>query len=265
MCLLSPADYQTYWKYCHKFPGLRSLDLATGKLRSDMSLTEATTLSWLLVEGYGTGGSMLDWCKHQASFYLGMLLSAVRIEPNHQAFVASAAEPNSFATVISAGNAQHSFKGADCGPILHSVIGTLEIPRSALDVATCWLNGRLTATPTLRKRAETAARWINQAALHREHVRFLFFFFAVDALFGVRYEVERSIVNGVTSIMPGDWGQRCEWLFELRSELVHGGSAAVNEWSRYERYGSHFGSEPESDIEEIATACLMGIFSSNSI
>jgi Apea-like HEPN len=222
-----------------------------------MTLTKATSFSWLLVEGYGTGDSVLDWGKQRASFFIGVLFSAIRVLPDYSALAASAAEANRFATVISAGNANYSFKGSDCGPILHSVLGEVKISERALDATTLWLKQCVAALPSKRKRAETAARWINQATLHSEHVRFLFFFFAIDALFGVRFEVERSIVTGVQSCMPGSWSQRCEWLFDLRSELVHGGSASFKEWHRYEKYSSHFQSEPMQDVEEIAATCLM--------
>jgi hypothetical protein len=260
-CILSTVDQPLYLKYCEKFPGLRSLDVATGTLRRDMTLTKTTTLSWLLIEGYGTGESVLDWGKQRASFFIGVLFSAIRVHPNYSALTASSGDANGLTTVISAGNANYSFKGSDRGPILHSVLGTIEISKRTLDITTRWMNECLAAVPNSRIRSETAARWINQAALHRDHVRFLFFFFAIDALFGMRGEVENSIVKGVQSRMSGNWPQRCEWLFDLRSELVHGGSASLSEWRRYEKYCSHFQSEPEHDVEEIAATCLMRFYS----
>jgi len=263
-CILSAIDRAMYLKYCENFPGLRSLDVATGALRRDMTLTKAPTFSWLLIAGYGTGNSVIDWGKQRASFFIGVLFSAIRIQPTNSALTAGSAEGNSCVTAISAGNAGYSFKGANCGPILHSVLGTINISSQALDVTTRWLNQCLAAVPSSRKRSETAARWINQAAFHRNHVRFLFFFFAIDALFGIRSEVERSILRGVQSCMSEDWSQRCKWLFGLRSELVHGGSASFNEWRRYERYRTHFGSEPEDDVEEIAATCLIRFYSVNA-
>lgn len=263
-CILSAVDQPTFLKYCEKFPRLQSLDVTTGALRPDVILTKATTFSWLLIEGYGTGDSVLEWGKQRASFFIGALFSAIRVQSDYPALTASAAESNGFATAISAGQSNYSFKGADRGPILHSVIGTVEISRRALDATARWMNEYSAAIRDSRKRSETAARWINQAALHRDHVRFLFFFFALDALFGRRGEVEKSIVRGVELHMLGNWPQRCQWLFELRSELVHGGSASLGEWPRYEKYCSHFQSEPEHDVEEIAATCLMCFHSAHS-
>ena len=260
-CILAQSDRATYLRYCEDFPRLRSLDITTGALGQDMCLSTKSPLSWLLIEGNGTGDSVLDSGKQRASFFIGVLFSVIRIQSTVSPFTASSAEANGFVTAVSAGNSDYSFKGADRGPILHALPRTIDVSQGMLDVVSRWLNQCIAAAPSLRQRSETAAKWINHAALHRNHVRFLFFFFAIDALFGVRSGVERSIVNGVKSCMPGDWSQRCTWLFELRSELVHGGSASINEWKRYEKYCTHFESDPQDDIEEIAATCLVYFYS----
>jgi hypothetical protein len=260
-CMLSSSDSESYASYCERFPKFQSLDIQSGTFGRDMILTRESTLSWLLIEGYGTGESVIEWGKKRASYFVGVLLSAVRLEAYHTAFIASSANPTGLVTVISSGNGAYSFKGADTDPILHSILGTMSVSKQAVDVASRWFSDSFIAPHNLRKRAEIAAMWVNQAAFQRNHLRFLFFFFAIDALFGVRFDVERNILMRVTAFMPGDWSHRCEWLFELRSELVHGGIASIREWKRYEKYLNHFQSEPEDDTEEIATTCLIRIFS----
>jgi hypothetical protein len=123
--------------------------------------------------------------------------------------------------------------------------------------------GQKTGAPVKRRlRAEIAARWINHGAATHSQFRFLFLFFAIDAMFGERLTVEARIIEGVARVLSNAWAQKCAWLFDLRSELVHGGAASINEWIRLEKYRDHFRSEPSEDIEILATTSLRQFFSS---
>ena len=83
------------------------------------------------------------------------------------------------------------------------------------------------------------------------------YFVALDALYGNRGSVEKSIVRGV-SVLPQNsvWNEKITWLFDLRNELVHGGSRFIEEWPDYTRYYKHFNTEPISDIEQLAFLAL---------
>ena len=87
--------------------------------------------------------------------------------------------------------------------------------------------------------------------------QFLYFFIVLDALFGVIGNVEESIKKGISSYLTEpEWQKKIKKLFDLRSELVHGGSSYIEEWKGYDSYVNHFNSSPERDIEIAATKCL---------
>ena len=49
-------------------------------------------------------------------------------------------------------------------------------------------------------------------------------------------------------------------LFDLRSELLHGGASAIEDWSWYEEYRRHFRSEPLKDVAVLALSSLTRFF-----
>jgi hypothetical protein len=89
---------------------------------------------------------------------------------------------------------------------------------------------------------------------------YLNFYIALDALYGVRGSVEASISAGIAGLHgPPEWSEKAGRLFDLRNEIVHGGSRHIAEWPDYARYRRHFGTRPESDMKRIAFAALMRI------
>ncbi len=109
-----------------------------------------------------------------------------------------------------------------------------------------------------KNRLEKSAHFINHGMNSGGIESFINYFIALDALFGRRGDVERLILEGVmASTMDDVWRHKSEWLFELRSELVHGGSRYVAEWEKYERYQNHFKTKPENDVEKLAFICLL--------
>ncbi len=109
-----------------------------------------------------------------------------------------------------------------------------------------------------KNRLEKSAHFINHGMNSEGIDSFINYFIALDALFGKRGNVERSILAGImVSTMDNVWQEKAAWLFELRSELVHGGSRYVAEWEKYERYQKHFKTKPENDVEKLAFICLL--------
>jgi hypothetical protein len=84
------------------------------------------------------------------------------------------------------------------------------------------------------------------------------FFISLDALYGEAGGVEASIQRGIDSL-PIDISlkERASWLYDLRNELVHGGSRFCAEWRDYDRYYLHFRTKPEEDIKRISCIALL--------
>lgn len=120
-----------------------------------------------------------------------------------------------------------------------------------------WNLARAALPAEAAQRLGNALCFVNLAMGSYDIAYYLHYFIALDALFGVRGKVEESIVDGVRRVSAlAKAADKAAWLFDLRNELVHGGSRNVHEWPRYPDYLRHFDSEPERDIETIALDCL---------
>lgn len=104
-------------------------------------------------------------------------------------------------------------------------------------------------------RLRTCSQYIQKAITERDDIdQFIHYFISVDDLFGIRGAVEESIKSGIRKVFGDDneWVQKAECLFDLRSDLVHGGSGSIGDWNRLERYIKYFKSEPLEDITVVA-------------
>jgi len=107
-------------------------------------------------------------------------------------------------------------------------------------------------------RIDKCSYFIHRAMNSIDIESYVNFFVALDALFGTRGAVEASITQGVQMLHGSHkWQEKIAWLFELRNELVHGGSRHLKEWHKYYNYYHHFDSKPNVDIEKLAFAALL--------
>lgn len=108
-----------------------------------------------------------------------------------------------------------------------------------------------------RNRIRKCAHFVSRGENSDDPDSFIYYFVALDALFGNRGSVEKSIGLGV-SLLPSSntWSEKFSWLFELRNELVHGGSRFIEEWARYMKYYRHFSTEPSHDMEQLSFLAL---------
>jgi hypothetical protein len=99
---------------------------------------------------------------------------------------------------------------------------------------------------------------VDVEVVQRWYGAYINYFIALDALFGQRGSVERSILRGVEAIAQGTpYVAKAPWLFDLRNDLVHGGSRYVSEWPRIGRYGDHFRSNPMDDMQGLAQLAVV--------
>jgi hypothetical protein len=84
------------------------------------------------------------------------------------------------------------------------------------------------------------------------------YFVTLDALFGERGSVETSILAGVRALdINPAYIEKASWLFDLRNEIVHGGSRYITEWPKYTRYTQHFRSKPMADVQSLAQLAVL--------
>jgi hypothetical protein len=252
-------DGEQYSSFTVRFPGLRDASLTQGTIGPNLRIADSKTPAWLFITREGSKETAAKESKRCASTLLGVILSAHRLE-EPLAFVHSAASANETAAIFGGKTTRTAMQTVGCGPLLHPTFGDHGISSAAISKVHNWLRDRAASPPSIRARATVAAQWINQAAASTSVVRFLLFFFAIDALFGERDRVEESVRKGITDCVGTNWADRCGELFALRSELVHGGAASVSDWKRYDKYRDHFQSNPTDDIEVVAATSLLRFF-----
>jgi hypothetical protein len=108
-----------------------------------------------------------------------------------------------------------------------------------------------------KNRVGKSAYYINKGMNSKDIDSYIYYFVALDALFGKVGSVSQSIKDAVNCLPNADsWNEKIKWLFDLRNELVHGGSRYIEEWPKYMNYYRHFSSEPAHDIEKLALHAL---------
>lgn len=121
-----------------------------------------------------------------------------------------------------------------------------------------WYSALSALDQRISNRIEKCAYFVNRAMNASGIESYLNYFISLDALFGVRGSVVESIANGVKHLaIPSKLLEKICLLTDLRHELVHGGSRSIFEWPKFTHYRSHFMSNPESDIQELAFMALM--------
>jgi hypothetical protein len=144
------------------------------------------------------------------------------------------------------------------GEIVPPLFNDIEIALDEVDSVQKWYCQESVADQELKKRAFAATQFIHNAILADELEQFIHFFIALDAMFGVRGNVESSIADGIGKVFGGDsaWRLRAHRLFELRSELLHGGTSSIDAWRGYEAYNRHFKSTPLNDVATMALTSI---------
>lgn len=121
-----------------------------------------------------------------------------------------------------------------------------------------WYDRFQSSPNEIQKRCVAASQFLNYGAVAGELERFIHFFISLDALFGVRGHVEKTITHGLKQLYQSEpeWEYRASRLFDLRSTLVHGGCASIDEWDGLERYRRHTDSHPLKDVTDAAMKAL---------
>jgi hypothetical protein len=117
---------------------------------------------------------------------------------------------------------------------------------------------RASCPKDFQQRLDKASYFVNRGMNADDIEAYVNYFVALDALFGERGAVEASIICGIQSLALGtELEERVPWLFDLRNELVHGGSRYITEWPKYGRYLKHFETNPLSDVGRLARTAIL--------
>ena len=118
------------------------------------------------------------------------------------------------------------------------------------------------ADESLQRRAITACQFIHHAIMADGFERFVHYYIALDAMFGERYKVEENVKGALLRMFPNDplWSYRADHLFDLRNELIHGGTSSLDKWKGLEAYIRHVKTSPLEDVGRAAMTALRNYF-----
>lgn len=147
---------------------------------------------------------------------------------------------------------------APIGELFPPLLSDWELSPEDINDLNNWFGRVQCSSIETQKRVAAAAQFTNYAIVAGGLERFVHFFISLDALFGQRGKVERTITDGLRYIYQTEpnWEYRASRLFDLRSTLVHGGCASFDEWDQLEAYRRHTGSDPLVDVTDAALKAL---------
>ena len=150
-----------------------------------------------------------------------------------------------------------SFTQNEIGELYPYYGSDLEIKNEHISKIKQWYREEQELADEQRNRIEKCAHFINKGMNSSDIESYIHYFVALDALYGKVGSVSKSIEQGVSYLPESShWNEKISWLFDLRNELVHGGSRYIEEWPKYMRYYRHFSEEPARDIEKLALHAL---------
>lgn len=147
---------------------------------------------------------------------------------------------------------------SDCPVVIPYFSSDIQITPQATESIRNWFDALSRCDEPHQSRIEKASHFLNRGMNSEDIEAYINYFVALDALFGVRGSVEASILEGVRSLgIDPSFGEKAAWLFDLRNEIVHGGSRYISEWPRYSRYVQHFRSKPMADVRDLAQISVL--------
>jgi hypothetical protein len=250
--LLSSEDTHTWELFCKRYSNARSWKPASGmRKEGEEFIFKNPPSMWLLCEIHGTESGARMYAGSLMRTFIAVLFSLFH-DRYSNLLAKSMAEEFSYSTQFPR-DGSHIRSGqtsASIGRLFPPLMIDLNISPEDITEIRKWYLLRSSASSINLRRSTTASHFIDYAIMTDDLERFIHFFIALDALFGEQDKVERTITDGIKRTFPGNlrWEERAKWLFDLRSELIHGGSSRIEDWKDFGRYRRYFKSNPLTDV-----------------
>lgn len=264
--LLSPNDECTWSSFYEKYSNTRGWDIKSGKYRgrpNDISLIGNTNFTWIIVEENGTEIGVRRSASSRIRTFLSVLFSM--LENHHQLFIHSSGEGVGYAFQFPSDCNSVGY-GSSClhiGVMYPAFSDPIIVSEQIFNKVYNWYSLCKTFGEESLQKCVVASHYINYGINADEDLdRFIHLFIALDALFGKRGEVERGIKFGLKETFDGDsnWIKRASKLFDLRNELLHGGSSSISDWNELETYEKTFQTNPLDDVLEASLRAFANFF-----
>lgn len=209
-------------------------------------------------QAYGTQKGTQFSSRLEFATFFAVLYATVAVQEDKSLFRASAYPYNQCIQFPSLSSSGLRITQSALDPVFPFFGADFQLSHYAVETIQNWYLSLANLPNARRSRVEKACHFVNRGMMTFGLNSYLNFFISLDALYGEAREVEASIQRGIESL-PSDISlkERVSWLYDLRNELVHGGSRFCAEWSDYDRYYLHFRTKPEEDIKRISCIALL--------
>ena len=204
----------------------------------------------------------LNSIRQESTLRLQTLLAVIFAVASDRApypYLKSGGTPSTFGVLFPHSSCQdRSCQKSGVPVIFPYYISDVALDAEGIATVKTWYANLWAQQPDRRTRAERSAHFLNLGMNSKGTESFVNCYIALDALLGQRGSVEASILAGLAKLqLDPKQVEKAKWLFELRNELVHGGSRFVEEWPRYPAYVRHFDGDPMIDVLKIAQTALL--------
>lgn len=259
--VVKKSDKEAWKKFEMEYPETKFWDPSTG-LFADGKETPFSRLNYealLICRCAGTSDGGKFKAEIRFKRFLSIVFALFRTQKNLR-LTKSAAQP--YRICIQFKSKENQSSGAtimsEIGELLPYYITDYELTDDIISILRKWYNALFSAEQEMKNRIKKAAHFINNAMTSNGIDSYIHYFISLDALFGKRGDVERLIIEGVNTCLSDEqWTHKTKWLYDLRSEFVHGGARFEEEWKDFERYVKHFGSHPFTDVMDLAFQCIL--------
>ena len=266
LSLLNADDKQTWQKLTLRYPSTKYWNPSTGQNRDgkdNLHFFDKLPSTWLVCEILGTRSGARSKAGYLIRTFIAVLFSYLD-NKNFNIFLKSMAHPKSYSVQFPADSSRAgcSQEIAYIGTLLQPLLIDIRVSGGLIANVKEWYKFRYSAQKDIANRATIGSHFIQYALVADDLEQFIHFFIALDALFGERNKVEERIIEGLKKLFQDDqkWVDRARKLFELRSDLVHGGSSSIRDWKGLKHYRRYFHSDPSVDVRLAATKALKQYF-----
>ena len=274
LSLMSPNDEKRWQEYITRYPSTVHFEQSKGSPERFSSPTiwdiklptaeENKPFTWLVCEAKGTRHGVKRIVAGRMRTFIAVLFSLWHPSSGDFFVVKSdLGEHRCSIQFAPAGNREeNSIIPENIGRLMPSLIVNFAVSSSNITQLRDWYTRLYSAHEELQRRAIAASHFLHYGIMADGLQRFINYYIALDALFGERHKVEENIRKGIEQMFPNDqaWIYRADRLFDLRSELVHGGTSSIDGWKDFDAYMRHVRTSPSEDAANAAMTALRTYF-----
>lgn len=268
--LYEPKDESTWGKITRNYENAKSWHplesqsiepRRNGAKEPKFNYTQFPNSTWLVCESKGTCDRVRENAAVKMRTFIAVLFSHSYLLSN--ILDKNSERPHTYCKQFPANNTRTGLSemNASIGEIIPPIGSELIISEEILSRLVSWYEKRENLQDEKKRRVQVASQFLHYGIIAENLERFIHFFIVLDSLFGERHQVEAKITEGIKQLFPNDkkWEYKISRLFDLRSELVHGGCSSISEWQELDSYRRHTKSHPLWDVTNAAMTALQNI------